>query len=112
MMKTIRETRVMEIMPDDEIRQKLHEQIRRLDMPPEDMILTWRKEGVEYLLEIVLTGSEMVQSQRLTVGRVHSYAHDAMNALIMSGRRLYFRLRKEFPTLRRKLSRYKCFPIK
>lgn len=104
----IRETRTIELLPDEQIRQGIREQLQGLDSPPESMMLIWRKEKMEYLLEIVLEGT----TQQLTVGRIGVFEYDALNRLAIAGRRLYFRLRKEFPTLQRKLSRYQYFTEK
>lgn len=98
----IRETRAIELMSDEQIRQGIQERLQGLDSQPESMLLTWRREQMEYLLEIVIEGT----TQQLTVGRIGVFEYDALNRLAIAGRRLYFRLRKEFPTLQRKLSRY------
>lgn len=110
----IRETCILELLPDDQIRRELSEQLQELDGPPDSMVLTWRKEKLEYLLEIVLTGKTAAEksARRLIVGRVHVHDCDALNRLAMAGRRLYFRLREEFPALQRKLSRYQYFTDK
>ena len=52
----IRETRTIELLPDEQIRQGIRERLQGLDRPPESMMLIWRKEKMEYLLEIVLEG--------------------------------------------------------
>lgn len=104
----IRETRMLELLPDDQIRRELSQQLQELGGAPESMVLTWRREKMEYLLEIVLTGETAAEKpRRLTVGRVHVHDCDALNRLAIAGRRLYFRLREEFPALQRKLSRYR-----
>ena len=108
----IRETRVLELLPDEEIRQKLSEKLQELGDSPERMVLTWRKEKLEYLLEIVMDGAGEEPARRLVVGRVHVNDCDALNRLAIAGRRLYFRLREEFPALQRKLSRYQYFTEK
>lgn len=108
----IRETRMLELLPDEEIRQKLSEKLQEPSGPPERMVLTWRKEKLEYLLEIVMAGTAEESAQRLVVGRVHVNDCDALNRLAIAGRRLYFRLREEFPALQRKLSRYQYFTEK
>ena len=109
----IRETRMLKLLPDDQIRRELSQQLQELGRPPDSMVLTWRKEKLEYLLEIVLTGDAAEEPlRRLTVGRVRIHDGDALNRLAIAGRRLYFRLREEFPALQRKLSRYQYFTEK
>lgn len=113
----IRENRVLEIMPDDQIRQWIREQLQQMGNAVETMVLTWGKTRTEYVLEIVLTGERrnapeclgigQKTSHHLKIGHVNACEYDALNKLSMEGRRLYFRLRKEFPMLRRKLSVYK-----
>ena len=109
----IRETRMLELLPDDQIRRELLQQLQEMGSPPDSMVLTWRKEKLEYLLEIVLTRkAATVEPWRLTVGSVRVHDCDALNRLAIAGRRLYFRLREEFPALQRKLSRYQYFTEK
>jgi len=47
------------------------------------------------------------ERRSVEVGRVDNIECNALNKLSLEGRRLYFRLRKEFPMLQRKLSAYK-----
>ena len=101
----VRETRNLEIVPDEQIRRMLIEQIEGLGCNPESMVLVWRKEKQMYLLEILLAVNSG-EKRRLAVGYVYSYEYDALNRLATAGRKLYFRLRKEFPILQRKLSIY------
>ena len=108
----IRENRALEIMPDDQIRQRIREQLQQMGSTVESMVLTWTKTQTDYVLEIVLTGETAdvpgtPERRSVEVGRVGNIEYNALNKLSMEGRRLHFRLRKDFPMLRRKLSAYK-----
>lgn len=107
----------MEIMTDDQIRQNIMAQLQRMERPIGSLVLTWEQVSTEYVLEIVLLGekrdicgcSEAGEkiNYRLRIGQINIHAFDAFNKLSLTGRRLYFRLRKDFPMLKRKLSVYK-----
>ena len=118
----IRENCVLEIMPDDQIQQEIKEQMQKMEGPIDSMVLTWEKTRTEYVLEIVLIGeakdgcgySEAGEktNYRLRIGQINVNEFDALSRLSVVGRRLYFRLRDEFPMLRLKLSTYKYFRTK
>lgn len=103
---------VCQLLSDDEIRARVDRELLRMTRPVKSMVLTWTKNRTEYMLEIVLTGETAdvprpPERRSVEVGRVGNIEYNALNKLSMEGRRLYFRLRKDFPMLRRKLSAYK-----
>ena len=108
---------VCQLLSDDEIRARVDRELLRMTRPVKSMALTWTKNRTEYVLEIVLSGEtadfpEVPERRSVEVGRVGSMEHDALNTLVMTGRRLYFRLRGNYPLLRRKLSTYRYFAEK
>lgn len=100
------------ILPDDEIRRAVDREVSSMVHPVKSMVLTWEKLRTEYVLEIVLSadtaeGQETTGTRRIAVGCVSEREYDALNKLVMAGRRLYFRLRGDYPKLRRRLSTYR-----
>lgn len=49
----------------------------------------------------------MSKKRSIVVSCIDECEYDAWNKLVVAGRRLYFRTRKEFPMLQRKLSIYR-----
>lgn len=103
---------VCRILPDEEICLLVDREILTMSQPVKSMVLTWTKTQTDYVLEIVLTGETpdvpgAPERRSVEVGRVDNIECNALNKLSLEGRRLYFRLRKEFPMLQRKLSAYK-----
>ena len=97
------------ILSDDEIRLIVEREISSVKHPLKSMVLTWEKVQREYLLEIILTeevaeGSATPEARCITIGCIGECEYNAPNRLLMAGRRVYFRLRKDFPMLRRRLS--------
>jgi len=100
------------LLADEEICSLVDREILAMSQPVKSMVLTWTKTQTDYVLEIVLTGETAdvpgtPERRSVEVGRVGNIEYNALNKLSMEGRRLYFRLRKDFPMLRRKLSAYK-----
>ena len=119
MLDEIRETGTLEIMPKDQIRQNLREQMQKMENFIESMVLTWGKTETEYIIEIVFhCGAKDVcecseacekTTYHLIVGKINAFVPNPTRRLFVEGRRLYFCLRKEFPMLQRKLCLYKSF---
>lgn len=117
MTEYIREICVLEIMSDDQIQQSIKEELQKMESPIGSMVLTWEKTRTEYFLEIIMRGDAKVVCRcseagdtadyHLVVGKISAYEYDAVNKLFVAGRRLFFRLKKDFPMLRCKLSTYK-----
>jgi len=117
-----RKNGVFDIMADGQIRQNIREQMQRMESSIESMVLTWAKTEAEYVLEIILIGEAKddcgyseageMMNYHLRIGQINVHEFDALNRLSMAGRSLYFRLRKEFPMLQRKLSTYKYLRAK
>lgn len=106
--------KICHILPDDEIRWIVERKIAEMKSPLKSMILTWEKERAGYRLKIILTEevaeeSAVPETRCVNIGYIDKWEYDALNSLIFAGRRLFFRLRKDFPMLRRKLSTYR-FP--
>lgn len=100
------------LLVDEEIRSHVDRDIHAMSRPVKNMVLTWTKTQTDYVLETVLTEEAsdvpgVPERRSVKVGRVSNIECDALNKLSMAGRRLYFRLREDFPMLRRKLSAYK-----
>lgn len=106
-------------MPDDQIQQSIWEQLQNMATPIESMVLNWNKNSTEYVFEIVFVGKMKGVSEcqatdekarcYLEIGYANSCDYNALNRLIMAGRRLYFRFREDSPMLQRDLSKYKYF---
>lgn len=112
MSDTVQDNSICHILPDDEIRQIVKREISSMKCPLTSMVLTWKKARTEYLLEIVLTEEAAKDSVAPTtrcvaLGWVGECEYDALNKLFVAGRRLFLRLKKDFPMLRCKLSKYK-----
>jgi hypothetical protein len=108
---------ICRILPDDEICRAIDREISSMERPLKSMVLTWKKVRREYRLEIILTeevveGLAVPETRCVTVGCVGEREYDARNKLVVAGRRLYFRLRKDFPMLQRKLNTYKYLRAK
>lgn len=117
MSKIIQDTYICRILPDDEIRQIVDREIASMESPLKSMVLTWKKVRTEYRLEIILTeevveGFAVPETRCVTVACIGECEYDARNKLVMAGRRLYFRLRNDFPMLQRRLSTYKYLSTK
>ena len=115
MSNTVQDNSICRILPDDEIYRAVDREIRSMERPFKSMVLTWEKVRGEYHLEIVLTeeaAEDSVAPARrcVTVGRVGECEYDALNKLLVAGRRLFLRLKKDFPMLRCKLSIYRFLP--
>lgn len=100
------------ILPDDVIHLFVEREICTMERPLESMVLTWEKDQTEYCLKIILTeaiAEEMVvpETRSVTIGYIDEREYGALNTLLMAGRRVYFRLRKDYPMLRRRLSAYR-----
>ena len=105
------------ILPDDEIRLSVEREISSMKYPLKSMVLTWEKSQTEYCLVIILTeeiieGTAAPETKHITVGYIDEKEYGALNTLVMAGRRLYFRLRNDFPILQRRLSTYRFHSAK
>ena len=104
--------KLCKILTDDEIRRIVEREITRMVGPLKSMVLTWEKSRTEYRLEIILTeektgGFAVPEERCVTIGCIGAHEYNALSELLTAGRRLYFRLKKDFPVLQRRLSTYK-----
>ena len=115
MSDTVQDNTICHILPDEEIRRAIEKELADMERPLKSMVLTWQKVRREYRLEIILTeeeteGSAVPEVRCVTVGSIGECEYDALNKLFLVGRRAFFRLKKEFPTMRCKLSIYRFLP--
>ena len=112
MTESVREKSICPLLTDDEIRWLVDQELLLMSQPVKSMVLTWTTKQTDYVLEIVLTGEtpdfpKMPERRSVEISRVGSMEQNALNKLVMLGRRLYFRLRGNYPLLHRRLSTYR-----
>lgn len=104
---------ILGILEDQEISKCIQECMEELEFAAESMELRWDRTTTDYCLIITITEREKngvsVLRHNIQIGRIGIHEADALNKLIMAGRRIYFRLRRDFPMLQRKLSKYQYF---